>query len=291
MSLVTTYGPWALVTGAAHGLGKAFAAQLAARGLSLVLLDLDGEANDRVGAELRAEHGIETHCERVDVSQADLPAQAGRLAAAHEIGLLVANAGISTIGAFLDAELDDHLRVLDTNCRGTLVLSHILGRAMAARGRGAIVIVSSVSAMTGTPVVAHYAATKAYGLELASGLWAELEGSGIDVLAACPGLTHTRGTEIHPPNRAAAPLVPMMEAAEVAESTVRALEARRGPAVVPGWQNRASSWVMSRVLPRRLSLRLLRSTMHRLYPSGGATRGGHRSERGRPPAGPRSPLR
>jgi len=263
---LASYGSWALITGSAHGLGSAFAQALAVRGLNLLLIDVDGEANARRGAELAERHGIRTHCETLDVSSVDLADRAEELAGAHEIGVLVNNAGVSNIGSFFDTELGDHLRTLETNCRGTLVLTHVVGRTMIERGRGAIVIVSSASALTGTPVVANYAATKAYGLELAAGLWAELEQGAIDVLAVCPGLVRTREIELRPPDLAAAPLVPMMESAEVAESALTALEAGRGPVVVPGWHNRLSAFAMARLAPRRAALRLLRSTMRKLYP-------------------------
>ena len=266
MTLTASYGSWALVTGSAHGLGRAFAGALAARGLNLVLIDVDAEANQRRGAELAQRYGIETHCERLDVSSSELAARAEQLAQAYEIGVLVNNAGVSNIGSFFDTALDDHLRTLDTNCRGTLVLTHVVGRTMRRRGRGAIVIVSSASAPTGAPVVANYAATKAYGLDLAAGLWAELEQTGVDVLAVCPGLVRTREIELRPPDLAAAPLVPMMEPAEGAEQALIALEARRGPVVAPGWHNRLSSFAMARLAPRRAALRLLKSTMRKLYP-------------------------
>lgn len=266
MDLPTRYGRWALVTGSAHGLGKAFAQSLAARGLNLVLVDVDAPANERTADELGERFGVETRAELLDVGSEGLADWADQLIEELEVGVLVNNAGRSTIGAFLETDLDDHLQVLRTNGRGTLVLTHRIGRAMAARGRGAIVIVSSASALTGTAEVAHYAATKAYGLGLATGLWAELEGSGVDLLALCPGLVHTRGTELHPPDLAAAPFVRMMDAADVAEAAVAALESGRGPLVVPGWDNRLSAIALARLAPRRLALRLLRRMMLRLYP-------------------------
>lgn len=252
MKLADRYGPWALVTGAAHGLGRSLAQSLASRGLHLVLVDVDEEANDRAGAELSQRYGIDTRCVELDVSATDLAAHAEKLAHDHEIGIVVNNAGISTVEPFFDTDLTDHLRVLETNCRGTLVLTHTLGRAMVARGRGAILIVSSVSALTGTPGVSHYAATKAYGLGLAAGLWGELERSGIDVLALCPGLVRTRGTELDPPALDKAPLVPVMDAIDVAEAAIAALETRRGPVVVAGWHNWLSAFMLSRLAPARL---------------------------------------
>jgi short-subunit dehydrogenase len=138
---------------------------------------------------------------------------------------------------------------------------------MASRHRGAIVVVSSGSALTGMPQVSHYAATKAYGLQLATGLWAELERTGVDVLAVCPGLVRTRGTELHPPDLEAAPLVAMMEADQVVEQALAALARRAGPVFVPGQRERLSLEALSRLLPRSVALRWLRRTMHKLYPA------------------------
>ncbi len=265
-TLRNRYGRWALVTGSAHGLGRAFAAALAADGLDLLLMDIDGEANEALADELGRHRGVQIETVECDLREPALAERAAELASSHEIGTLINNVGIGPVGSFLSIELDDHLRTLEINCRATLVLSHVLGRIMVQRGRGAMVIVSSGSALTGSPLVANYAATKGYGLNLAMGLWDELRTAGVDVLALCPGLIRTQATETHPPKIEAAPLVTMHEPEAIARAALSALVEQQGPLVVPGLLERLTWHAFGRLAPRKLTLRLLGRTLRQLYP-------------------------
>ncbi len=104
------YGPWALVTGAAMGLGAEFARQLGEHGLNLALADVDAGA-------LAASTGVQV---RQFVGDLSTPAGIAALVEAAgemEIGLLVSNAGVSTIGHFLELPLEKHLKILELNAR------------------------------------------------------------------------------------------------------------------------------------------------------------------------------
>jgi len=253
------YGPWALVAGASTGLGEAFARKLAARGLSLVLLARRREALDRLAADLRAAHGVEVRALAVDLSRSDLGRAVEEAAAGIDVGLLVYNAAHSVIGPFVERPLAEQLRVVDVNCRGPLVLSHLLGGSMARRGRGGIVLMTSISGSQGGPFLASYAASKAFNLVLAEGLWEELAARGVDVVACRAGATRTRGYEASNPKRS----VPLMEADDVAEQALAALG--RGPSVVPGALNRVAAFLFGRLLPRRVSIRIMGRATRRLY--------------------------
>ncbi|MGB9337745.1 MAG: SDR family NAD(P)-dependent oxidoreductase, partial [Polyangiales bacterium] len=192
LGLHARYGGYALVTGAARGIGRAFAVCLAAEGFDLLLVDREGEETIALAEELSAKHGVDARSLICDLSEPGLEERAEQWANSFEIGLLVNNAGISLLDPFFDISLEAHLTTLDLNCRATLVLTYVVGKAMAARGSGGIIIVSSASGLSGSPYFCHYAATKGYGLNLACGLWSELRGSGVDALAVCPGMTDTR---------------------------------------------------------------------------------------------------
>ena len=183
LGLHARYGPYALVTGAARGIGRAFATHLAADGFDLLLVDREAGDTIALAEELGADHGIDARALICDLAEPGLSAKAEEWATRYEIGLLVNNAGISLLDPFFDISLDAHLATLDLNCRATLVLTYILGKAMASRGSGGIIIVSSASGLSGSPYFCHYAATKGYGLNLACGLWSELRGSGVEALA------------------------------------------------------------------------------------------------------------
>jgi short-subunit dehydrogenase len=253
------YGPWALVAGASAGLGEAFARLLAARGLNLVLVARRADALEALAADLRREHGVEARPLPLDLARPDAGATAIRGAAAQEIGLLVYNAAHSAIGPFLERPVEEHLRVLDVNCRAPVVLAHGLGGAMAARGRGGILLMTSLAASQGNPLLASYAASKAFDLVLAEGLWAELRGRGVDVLACRAGATRTPGYAASRPRRS----VPLMEADDVARRALEALGRR--PSTVTGALNRVAAFAFARLLPRRASIQIMGRATRRLY--------------------------
>ena len=88
---------------------------------------------------------------------------------------------------FIDNDLDVELNMIDLNCRSLAHMTHGFGGRFARRGRGGIVLMSSLVAFQGVPRAANYAATKAYVQSLAEGIWAELKPLGVSVLASAPG--------------------------------------------------------------------------------------------------------
>ena len=253
------YGPWALVAGASAGLGEAFARRLAARGLHLLLLARRAGPLEALAAELRARHGVEVRTAACDLARADLLEVVTPLCAGAEVGLLVYNAAASAIGPFLDQPLPAQLAVLDVNCRAPLLLAHALGGPMARRGRGGLLLMASVAGGQGNPWLASYAASKAFDIVLAEGLWGELRERGVDVLAARAGATRTPGFAASRPRGR----VPLMEAGEVADQALAALG--RGPTVVTGALNKLAAFLFTRVLPRRAAIGVMGRATRRLY--------------------------
>jgi hypothetical protein len=241
------YGPWALVAGASEGIGAAFATKLAARGLDLVLVARRPEPLAALAARLPT---------RVVTVAADLSTEDGLTAVGHatdgkHVGLVVANAAYSPIGPFLTADPARSVRALDLNCRAPLLLAHRYLPAMAARGRGGLIIMSSLAGQQGSPGIATYAATKAFGTVLAEGLWAELRPAGVDVLACLAGAVATPNLAQAMATRAPGTVSP--EAVVVA--ALRALGRR--PRTVPGGVSRLSGAIMSRLLPRRTAIHVI----------------------------------
>ena len=258
-SLRQRYGPWALVAGGSAGLGEAFARRLAREGISLLLVGRRPEALARLAAELRAAHGVEARGVAADLADPGLLEAARSAAAGLEVGLLVYNAAHSVIGPFLERPLEEQLRVLEVNCRGPLLLSHWLGAEMARRGRGGIVLMTSLAGSQGNPWLASYAASKAFNLVLAEGLWDELRASGVDVVACRAGATRTPGFLASRPRRE----TPLMEPAAVVEAALSALGRR--PSVVPGALNKVAAFAFARLLPRRAAIRVMGRATRRLY--------------------------
>jgi len=257
------YRRWALVTGAAEGLGAAFAEALAEEGLDLLLVDRQEELLEATAERLH-EGGAEVRTVAADLGRDDGLDATITAAEELEVGLLVCSAGLGPIGPFLEQERSTLEEVVAVNCKAPLVLCHSLGRSMARRGRGGIVLVSSLSGLQGTALVAAYAATKAFDLILGEALWEELRHEGVDVLTACLGPTRTPAWERSKP-QVRGPFGPsVMEPREVVDDALEAL-GRGGPTHVTGGLNRLVATVTSRLLPRRFAVSSMGRTMRSLY--------------------------
>lgn len=185
------YGPWAVVTGASSGIGHALAERLAAAGLNLVLVARNQAALQKLAAELADQHTIKARVVSLDLATPTASQELENACQDLDVGLFVASAGFGTSGSFLAANLDHELEMLAVNCRALLSASWYFGKRFAARGRGGLVLLSSIVGFQGLPNAAHYAATKAYVQTLAEGLQVELAPHGVAVLAAAPGPTNT----------------------------------------------------------------------------------------------------
>jgi hypothetical protein len=256
------YGPWALVAGAAVGLGAEYAQQLAARGLHLVLVDRDAAALAPTARSVAA-RGVQMRSAVLDLARPDLVAALAPTLVGVDVGLLVYNAAIGTVSRFLDMTPGGMQAMLDVNCRGPLLLVHALAPAMVQRGRGGIILMSSLSANVGSEQLAVYAATKAFTLVLGDALWAELRPRGVDVLVVQPGSTRTPGWQASQTaeQREAGPHV--MEPGPVVEEALAALG--DGPNVIAGDVNRQGAAALAS-LSRREAVELVSAITRTLVP-------------------------
>jgi len=257
------YGPRALVVGASDGIGAAFASMLAARGLDVVLVARRRELLESLAARLRDEHGVDAEVVVADVGTAE--GLAAVAAAGRDVGLLVCNAAAGPVGSFAHLTPERLDAVLDVNCRAAAHLTRAIGVPMLARGRGGVILLSSMAGDRGAALVAHYAATKAYLRVLAEGLWAEWRPYGVDVLACCPGLVRTPtylATDAARPGRM---VPPPMEPDAVARAALAALGHR--PVVIPGRWNRLGAFAVARLLPRRAAVALQSRQTRAMYPT------------------------
>jgi uncharacterized protein len=276
------YGPWALVAGASEGLGAAYACALAARGLSVVLVARRRPQLEALAEVLTAEYGVEARCFDGDLGDRRFLESLLDACAPLEIGLLVYNAAHAPIGEFASLALDDLLRVAAVNVRGPVSLVHGVLPAMAARGRGGVVLMTSLAGNQGSPYIATYAASKAFNRVLAEGLWYELKGKGVDVVACCAGAVRTPGYS----GAAAGKDAPgTLDPEQVVEQALRGLG--RGPVVIPGRLNRVANVFMTRLLPRRRAIAIMAGNTGGLAPAG-APAGGAPTE-GAPQAGGPAP--
>lgn len=246
-----TYGPYALVAGGSYGLGAAFAEAIAARGLNLVLLARDEDRLKATVVRLKDTYGVDVVAVAADMADYEsVKERVGDLRVS--IGLLVYDAAYAPIGRFEDMSEDQLARATSVNVRAPLLLTKLLSAPMIGRGRGGIVLMSSLAGSQGAPNIAAYAATKSFNAILAEGLWKELKPRGVDVLACCAGAILTPGYQRA---KSAKPAPGTLEAKEVAERTLNALG--KGPIVVPGAVNKVGRFILTRLLSRRAAIAIM----------------------------------
>ncbi len=192
MTFAAKYGPWALVAGASDGLGAAFAAGLAERGVNVVLLARRQSVLDQVAAAIEARTSAQTRTLAMDLAE---PGAASAIAAATsdlQIGFLVYCAGADpNYKPFLASPVEAAESMVQRNCVVPLQLCHHFAPAMVERGSGGIVIFGSGAGLAGGANMVAYGASKAFDMVFAEALWAELHDKGVDVVGLILGKTDT----------------------------------------------------------------------------------------------------
>lgn len=246
------YGPWALVTGAARaeGLGHSFARHLAGRGFNLALVDIAGDELAARAEELRAKYLVKARPIVLDLGRDDFLDELLPQTADITVGLLVCNHMWTPkdTPTIMEMDLATHMAMLNINARAYTALIHAYGRPMVDRAQGGIVIVTSGAGLQTAPFTGAYSANKAFQRALGEALWYELQGSGVDVLVAAPGLMGTQGDAL-----AGYPQWMIGDADPVAAETLDTLS-HDGPVLIPGLVNKAFMFTQTRLLPRRVAM-------------------------------------
>ncbi len=238
---------WAVVTGASSGIGVTFARELARRGYRVLAVARRRERLEALAREAAEQGGL------VEPLAADLNTDEGlasvgrRVAELGSIELLVNNAGVATAGDFKGAALDDELGAISLNVVAVVALTHLVLREMVQRGSGAVINVASVVAFQPLPHFAVYAATKAFVLSFTEAIAEEVKGTGVRILALCPGAARTE-IEIFAHNEGFLGKLPSLAPEEIVTAALRGLEDGSVVKVV-GWLNWMATF-MVRFMPR-----------------------------------------
>lgn len=179
----------ALVTGGAHGIGRAIALRLAAEGCDIGLFDLDPDGAEATAAEIRSS-GQRCAVAAGDVTDPEQVRAAARTieAALGPTDILMNNAGILRIAPLLETSLDDMKQQLGINFEGVFYFCQAVVPGMVSRGRGRVINMSSWLGKHGVAQYGIYCATKFAVIGMTQSLAAEISGSGVTVNAVCPGI-------------------------------------------------------------------------------------------------------
>jgi len=190
----TIHGAHALVTGGSRGLGPHIARALAGAGANLTLTARSADLLHQVAGELA---GDATRVHSIAADVCDDEARRKLVEEAEStlgpIDILVNNAGIETIVPYTDLPPDRIEAMIRTNLVAPLILSRLVLEGMIERGRGHVVMMSSLGGKKGSPYSATYAATKAGLIAWTSGLRIELQGTGVSASVICPGFVSEAG--------------------------------------------------------------------------------------------------
>ena len=188
-------GKTAIVTGAARGIGRGIALELARRGSNVIIADIDEEPAREVVAEIQAGGTGANYCE-TDVTQqwsTDDMVEAA-LEGYGQVDVLVNNAGVGGAPGFATRKtpnIDDWQATFDVNVYGIVNGIQSVEKYMTDRGYGKIVNIASVAGRLGRPGFASYGASKAAAINVSQAWAFKLAPHGINVNAVCPGLIWT----------------------------------------------------------------------------------------------------
>lgn len=260
--LVSRYGKWALVAGAAEGIGAAFSTRLAGAGMNLILADINLHALDLLAVDLEKKYGIRTERIILDLSEENAVTKLVNKTREFDSRLMVYIPAFSKVGKFAEYSNTEIDHFLSLNLATPVRLVHsFLGNKKAGERYG-IILMSSLAGMVGPALVAPYAATKAFAILLSESLFYELKDEMTDVLACCAGPTSTPTYWNSNPGRQSR-LIGVMDPLDVAGYALKMLGKK--PVCIAGWKNRLFYFILTRLLPRKVAGTLVSNSMKKIY--------------------------
>jgi uncharacterized protein len=244
------FGPWALITGASSGIGRALAEQIAASKINLILVARRRVLLEATGDELSRRYGVDHRIIACDLAQPDFIEDLASATHDLDIGLVVSNAGGANPGRFLDKDREELAATLRLSALAHAELALHFGRRLAQRGSGGLLLVGAMGADTGAPFMAHDGGAKAYVQSLGLALHEELKPRGVYVTVLAPGPTDTPVLARFGFDLKTMPMKPLA-ARPVAEEGLKALCANQA-LIIPGRMNRLLRAVVPAAVTRSM---------------------------------------
>jgi short-subunit dehydrogenase len=223
--------PVALITGATAGLGRVFARRFAASGHDLIIVARDSTRLEALADELTLQHGVHVEVISADLARDDgMRRVADRIAQEPRLSILVNNAGFGTRGRLVTRPVAEQATMLELHVMAPMIHTRAALPGMIERKKGWIINVASVASFTYSAGNANYCASKAYLRVFSEALSLELDGTGVQVQALCPGFTHTEFHERAGMDKSTMPKWLWLDAERVIDESIAQLE-RNGPTV------------------------------------------------------------
>ena len=248
----------ALITGASSGIGKAFAYELAKKGVNLVITARSEDALAKIASDLSSQYKIEVAYLVKDLS---LPSSSQEIyeeltEKGIQIDLLINNAGIGKWSNFLDQEVETYEKMIQLNISSLVQLSHLFLPNMLKNGHGGIINIASTGALQPCPYIAVYCASKSFVLNFSEALHGEYSDKGVVVTAICPGNTETNFQTTANANTKG---MSYDSAEEVAKQSIEALLQKKNNKII-GFGNYMQSF-LPRILPRKSVINIVKNMM------------------------------
>jgi hypothetical protein len=263
MNLKQKYGNTALIAGASEGIGAAYATCLAAEGMDLVLIARRLQPLEQLANLLENKHKVKVKCISCDLAVTNVTELIEAKLDGQEINLLVYNAALSYIGPFIENPVENHSQAAQVNMITPMKMVHLFGGKMVEKGKGAIVLMTSMAGLQGSGYLSFYAASKAFNRILAESLWYEWKDLGVDVIACCAGATATPGYKNTLPEKTGFFTPRVLEPDKVAQDCLKRLG--KVPSFITGRGNRLASFVMQKILPRKTAITIMGDTTRKMY--------------------------
>lgn len=245
--------PYALITGASKGIGKAFAESLAKRKFDLLLIARTDSLLQQLSTDLNKKFGVKVQYLALDLSKQDSAQKIFQWVDENkfDVQVLINNAGYALWGNFRELSLQEQNEMIMVNINTMIGLTHLLIPKLLQHDQAYILNVASSTAYQAMPTIALYSAAKSFIVSFSRGLYHELKSTPISVTCLSPGPTKTNFVE-------RAKMFHMqklsdkmsMSAEAVAEFGIKGMLAKKTE-IIPGFTNQLGAF-MARHAPKKL---------------------------------------